>query len=118
MNNVKKNLLIASLLISGSIIVTGCNTVKGTVHGASRDINEVVSAVDQPAPKQRVVRKSTHTSHTYKGKKKAVVMNKSATQTTTVKSSSHDNHNMQKPSTTSTTTTTKSTNSSLESTDN
>lgn len=112
MSNLKRSLMVAGLFISGSIVLTACNTVKGTVHGASRDINNVVQAVDHPAPKQRVVTKRT--THTHVATKKKVETNNSVAQKTTVKTSVHNNaqqvqHGTTPPASTTTTTTTTNT---------
>lgn len=87
MFNTKRNLFIAGLFISGSLILTGCNTVKGTAQGAAKDIKNVTQTVtDQPAPKKRVVKKTSQTHHNKTVKKSNAQTTVKQNDQTTVKS--------------------------------
>lgn len=47
MKNTLRNTILAAAVIGvGSFFLTGCNTVEGTMHGASRDVNAVENTMN------------------------------------------------------------------------
>jgi predicted small secreted protein len=58
----KGNLTSLSLILGVSAILTACNTVQGTMHGASRDIHAVTSAGQSAVNAQNRHGRSTTTS--------------------------------------------------------
>ena len=68
----RKTILAATVVGIGSFFLTGCNTVEGTMHGASKDVKAVEHAVSNDNGKTRPhhVNKMKHKTAHHKSMKK------------------------------------------------